>query len=302
MSQHWSEKKERSNPATLKLICWIALNTSRFIARLWLYPITLYFYLTSAQVRKASKNYLRRITPLTGTPWQVAKHIFYFSATILDRVYFLTDQFHRFDIKIHGIEHIHAQQASGKGCILLGAHLGSFELLRALAVQSKMPFKILMYQDHNAMITQVFDTLNPNVAKSVINLANPTAMLKMSECLAAGEMVGMLGDRYIKSDKKISCQLLGDEVDFPAGPLTLATVTNVPIIFFSGVYCGKNKYEIYIEKISDAKKLPRAERDEYVKETTQKYVDRIEYYLKKHPYNWFNFYDFWHDESNNKTV
>ena len=302
MSQHWSEKKERSNPATLKLICWIALNTSRFIARLWLYPITLYFYLTSAQVRIASKNYLRRIPTLTGNPWQVAKHIFYFSATILDRVYFLTDQFHRFEIKIHGIEHIEAQQASGKGCILLGAHLGSFELLRALAVQSKMPFKILMYQNHNAMITQIFNSLNPAVAKSVINLASNSAMLKMNECLAAGDMVGMLGDRYVKTDKKLSYPLLGDDVEFPAGPFTLATVTNVPVIFFCGVYCGKNKYEIYIEKIAEAVHLPRRERDVYVKEATQKYVDRIEYYIKKYPYNWFNFYDFWHDEKNNKTV
>ena len=298
MSQHWTEKEERSNPATLQLICWIALNTSRFIARLFLTPITLYFYLTSSQVRTASHNYLRRIKGLTGNPWQITKHIFYFSATILDRVYFLTDQFHRFEIKIHGLEHIEAQQASGQGCILLGAHLGSFELLRALAVHNKRPFKILMYQDHNAMITKIFNSLNPDVAKSVINLANSHAMLEMNECLNAGDMIGMLGDRYVENDKRINCQLLGETVEFPAGPMTLATITNVPVIFFCGIYCGKNKYEIHIEKISDAKKLTRGERELYVKETTQKYVDRIEYYIKKHPYNWFNFYDFWQDEKN----
>ncbi len=301
MSRDWSEKKERSNPATLRLICWIALHTSRFFARLFLYPITLYFYLTSAQVRSASQNYLRRISGLTGNPWQVAKHIFCFSATILDRVYFLTDQFHRFEIKIHGIEHIEAQRASGKGCILLGAHLGSFELLRALAVQNKMPFKILMYQDHNAMITKIFDSLNPEIAKSVINLANDNAMLEMNERLNAGDMVGMLGDRYIEKDKRLNCQLLGDTVEFPAGPMTLATITKVPVIFFCGVYCGKNKYEIYIEKITEATQLSRGKRDDYVRKTTQKYVELIEYYLKKYPYNWFNFYDFWQDESNKKT-
>ena len=298
MSLHWTEKEERSNPATLQLICWIALNTSRFIARLFLTPITLYFYLTSSQVRTASHNYLRRIKGLTGNPWQITKHIFYFSATILDRVYFLTDQFHRFEIKIHGLEHIEAQQASGQGCILLGAHLGSFELLRALAVHNKRPFKILMYQDHNAMITKIFNSLNPDVAKSVINLANSHAMLEMNECLNAGDMIGMLGDRYVENDKRINCQLLGETVEFPAGPMTLATITNVPVIFFCGIYCGKNKYEIHIEKISDAKKPTRGERELYVKETTQKYVDRIEYYIKKHPYNWFNFYDFWQDEKN----
>lgn len=298
MSRHWSEKNERSNPATLKLICWIALHASRFFARFWLYPITLYFYLTSGQVRKASRNYLRRATSLSGNTWHVAKHIFYFSATILDRVYFLTDQFHRFDIKTHGIEHIKEQQASGKGCILLGAHLGSFELLRSLAVQNKMPFKILMYQDHNAMISKIFNSLNPDVASSVINLANDTAMLEMNECLISGDMIGMLGDRYVENDKIISCQLLGDKIELPAGPITLATITNVPVIFFCGVYCGKNKYEIYIEKLTEATTLPRSERDSHVKETTQKYIERVEYYLKKHPYNWFNFYDFWHDESN----
>ena len=301
MSRDWTEKKERSNPATLRLICWIALHTSRLFARLFLYPITLYFYLTSAHVRSASQNYLRRIAGLTGNPWQVAKHIFCFSATILDRVYFLTDQFHRFEIKIHGIEHIEAQLASGKGCILLGAHLGSFELLRALAVQNKMPFKILMYQDHNAMITKIFNSLNPEIAKSVINLANDNAMLEMNERLNAGDMVGMLGDRYIEKDKRLNCQLLGDTVEFPAGPMTLATITKVPVIFFCGVYCGKNKYKIYIEKITEATQLSRGKRDDYVRKTTQKYVELIEYYLKKYPYNWFNFYDFWQDESNKKT-
>lgn len=300
MTQHWSEKKERSNPATLKLICWIALHTSRFFAHLWLYPITLYFYLTSAHVRVASRHYLKRINGLTGNPWQIAKHIYCFSATILDRVYFLTDQFHRFDIKIHGIEHIKAQEDSGQGCILLGAHLGSFELLRALAIQSKLPFKILMYQDHNAMITKIFNSLNPDIEKSVINLADSNAMLAMHESLTAGDMVGMLGDRYVANDKKITCHLLGSDAEFPAGPITLATVTNVPVIFFCGVYCGKNKYEIHIEKLTEAIQLPRGKRDDYVTETTQKYVDRIEYYLKKHPYNWFNFYDFWQDESNKK--
>lgn len=297
MTKHWAEKKERSNPATLKLICWIALHTSRFFARLFLYPITFYFYLTSAQVRFSSKHYLQRIFNLTGNHWQVAKHIFYFSATILDRVYFLTDQFHRFEMTIHGLEHIKAQQASGKGCILLGAHLGSFELLRALAVHNKMPFKILMYQDHNAMITKVFDSLNPNISSSVINLADSNAMLKMNECLAAGDMIGMLGDRHTESDKLVTCKLLDGEVDFPSGPITLATITNVPIIFFCGVYCGNNKYEIHIEKFSEPTQLPRSQRENYVKNTTQKYVDRIEYYVKKYPYNWFNFYDFWHDES-----
>ena len=102
----WTEQTERSNPFTLRLICYIALNLSRGFTRLLLWPITLYFFIGSPSARYASGQYLRRVPGCKGNAWQIIRHIHHFSAVVLDRVYFLTDQFQRFSIDIYDEENV----------------------------------------------------------------------------------------------------------------------------------------------------------------------------------------------------
>ena len=90
------------------------------------------------------------------------RHFYYFAATILDRVYLLRGEFERFGVTIHGKEILQRHMETGKGCILLGSHLGSFEVLRALGVmQRSFPLKVLMDTAHNQNITPVFRRIEP---------------------------------------------------------------------------------------------------------------------------------------------
>lgn len=296
MVQVWSEQKERSNPLTLKLICWLALHTSRIFSRLLLYPITLYFLLTSPKVRRASANYLRRVYGRPVSILDIGRHIFHFAATILDRVYFLTDQIERFEIEIHGVDLLDEYVNQKQGCVLLGAHFGSFDALRSLGVnRANIRLKIMMYHDHNAMMMRVLDELNPEVAAAVINLADDNALFKMKEALEQGEFVGMLADRS-DEEKSCHCVLLGGDVKMPTGPLSIATIVNVPVVMFFPLYLGKNRYAVYFEKLTAPLDLVKNERDEAVASLMQQYTDRLEYYIRKSPLNWFNFYDYWSDE------
>jgi predicted LPLAT superfamily acyltransferase len=297
MKASWKSSKERSNTFTLRLICWIALNTSRWLARLWLYPITLYFFITSPDVRIASKHYLRRVK-LKPTNFCVAKHIFYFSTTILDRVFFLTDRFYQFDIRVYNRELISENLKNKRGCILLGTHLGSFEVLRSLLIKrGEFPLKILMNYDHNAKITRVLDTLNPKVASTVINLNDENVIFKIAESIEQGEIVAMLGDRPVDSASSSShCNLLGDLAEFSNGPVKLALALEVPIVMFFGIYKGGNRYEIHFEELMQAKSIKRSEREMVVEETIIKFARIFEKYIQMAPLNWFNFYDYWNDE------
>ncbi len=298
MSQSWVSQKERSNPFTLRLICWIALNISRPFARLWLYPITLYFLLTSPKVRRSSHHYLRRIPNKKGNLIEITKHIYCFAATVLDRVYFLTNQQHLFDINIHGKEIMDEVIKSKKGCILLGAHVGSFEALRCLAISHEhLPLKIMIHQNHNAMITKILDELNPEITQSIINLSDDDALFQMKESIDDGQLIGILGDRILPGVKQIECELLGDKIAMPVGPITLGSVLHVPIIVFYGLYEGGNRYSVHIEKLRDAKVIPRKKRDAVVAQTIHDYTSNIEAKIIQNPYNWFNFYDFWNDNA-----
>jgi predicted LPLAT superfamily acyltransferase len=283
----------------LHLILWIALNLGRFAARLILYPITLYFLITGSTQRRASSDYLNITLDRPATLLDNAKHIHTFSATILDRVFLMADRYDYFDLEIHNHKPIAQLLQAHQGCILLGSHLGSFEILRATAITKReLPLKILMYPQHNEMMMQVFSELNPSLSDSIIELGRPDTLIKAQDVVDQGGILGLLGDRVTDENKTVQCQFLGRDTTFPQGPMLLASLMKCPVYLFFGLYLGGNRYQIRIEHFADQVQLERGRREEMLQYWTQRYADRLEYYARHAPYNWFNFYDFWgHDET-----
>src|SRR5207302_2257445 len=115
-------------------------------------------------------------------------------------------EFARFNVTVHHSEILHRQVETGKGCILLGSHLGSFEVLRTLGVtQQDFPVKVLMDITHNENITRFLDALNPEIASTVIVPDRPDTLLRVKESLDAGFLIGMLGDRVSSGGKTTQC-------------------------------------------------------------------------------------------------
>ena len=293
-AHRWTALPERGTPASLRLIAWIAVHIGRTAARLLLYPITLYFVISARAARRVSYEYLKRLRGRPPHWWNVFRHFHCFAATILDRVYLLRGEFEHFDVTLHEKEILHQQIESGKGCILLGSHLGSFEVLRTLGItQQDFPLKVLMDTAHNQNITRFLDALNPKIASTVIVPDRPDTLLRVKESLDAGSLVGMLGDRASSGGKITRCQFLGAPATFPAGPILLAAMMRCPVILFFGLYRGGKCYEIHFEHFADEVILNRDRRTEEIQHWMQCYVERLEHYARLAPYNWFNFYPFW---------
>ena len=293
-SHRWADLPERGTPVLLRLIGWIALRIGRSAARLLLYPITLYFLISAHPARRVSYEYLKRVRGHPPYWWHIFRHFHCFAATILDRVYLLRGEFEHFDVTLHQKEVLHRQIESGKGCILLGSHLGSFEVLRTLGVtQQDFPLKVLMDIAHNENITRFLDALNQEISSTVIVPDRPDTLLRVKESLDAGFLIGMLGDRVSSDGKTTQCQFLGATATFPAGPVLLAAAMHCPVILFFGLYRGGKRYEIYFEHFAQEVLLNRDCRAEDIQHWTQLYVERLEHYARLAPYNWFNFYTFW---------
>jgi len=274
------------------------MRAGRFGARLLLYPITLYFVITARSARRTSYEYLKRLHGQPAHWWQVFGHFHCFAATILDRVYLLRGEFERFRITVHGKEILHGEIENGRGSILLGSHLGSFEMLRALGVmQRSVPLKVLMDTAHNQNITRFFDALNPTIAGTVIAPDRPETLISVKESLDAGCVIGMLGDRVSGGEKTTQCQFLNAQAIFPAGPVLLAATMRCPVILFFGLYRGGNGYDIYFEHFANEITLDREHRAQDIQRWMQRYAERLEHYARLAPYNWFNFYPFWEEAS-----
>lgn len=293
-AKRWSELPERGTPLMLWLICWIATHIGRWAARLLLYPIAFYFLLTAHEARRGSYDYLKRVLGRDADWRHVFKLIHCFAATILDRVYLLGGDFERFEVKVHQAEIFHRQVDSGQGCILLGSHLGSFEMLRALGVsQQRIPLRVLMDTEHNSSITRFLHALNPEIAATVIGSYRPDTLLEVKESVDEGFLIGALGDRPTGAGRTMRCEFLGAPATFPIGAIQLAAIIQCPIILFFGLYRGGNRYDIHFELLTDRVAPDRARRAQDIERWTRRYVERLEYHTRRAPYNWFNFYPFW---------
>jgi len=177
---------------------------------------------------------------------------------------------------------------------LLGAHLGSFELLRTLALENGLSVNSVMYEENAANISEAMNAqLDPVIRERIIVSGEFDTVLRIAQCLARGEPVGMLGDRSAGSDKTVTCRFFGRDAVFPQGPLRLALSLRVPVYWVAGLYEGGTRYVIHLEPFCEEPDADSAERAAWVREWAQRYAERLEHFCRRAPYNWFNFYDFW---------
>lgn len=297
MSDIWLEQPERSNLFFIKLICAMANTMGRRITLLFLPLITLYFFLTTRSTRQASQSFLQRISGQKPSVRKKLKHVYWFATTVLDRYFFVTEQFEYFDIRIHNQDVVDTMTEKYGKCILLGSHLGSFEVLRALVVKNRsLPLKILMHRGHNEMVTSVLESLNGDIAETVIDLGQENAVFNIQEAVDQGYSIGILGDRCTGDERLVHCQLLGGEVALPAGPFLLASILKLPIVMFYGMYRGGNRYEICFELLDEKVTINRQQREQEITEIAARYAHSLEKYVRMEPMNWFNFYDYWNDK------
>lgn len=291
----WVDRPERSNTLAIRFIVWVALTLGRRIARLFLYPICLYFFLFARTARIASKNYLRKVLGHEPGALDGLRHIHTFASTILDRVFLLNGRFDKFDVRVHLDEAAQAIVAKQQGCILLGAHLGSFEIARAYAHETQgPPASMVMYEENARKLNAVLKAINPDLAQQVIGLGKIDSMLKVEEALQRGEFIGILADRGLEhGGASMTCDFLGEPASFPTGPLRIAYILKKPVLLMAGVYRGGNRYDLYFEQLIDMSTEQGMSRDEILRQAMQHYVAGIEKHCRNAPYNWFNFYDFW---------
>jgi len=290
----WVARPERSNTLALRAIVAIALTLGRRAARLLLYPVCVYFLLFSPSARAASTKYLRKLLGHEPGLADAFRHCHTFAATLLDRVFLFNDQYARFDVRVHGEEILRGMMADGRGCFLMGAHMGSFEIIRALGrLNTRVRISLVMYAENARKFNSVLAAVNPKLALQVIELGKVDSMLKVERALERGEIVGMLGDRTFRDEGTAAFRFLGEAAHFPTGPFRVAAMLQRPLVLMFGLYRGGNRYEIHFERLVDAWPASRVERKRTVAEAQREYVTRLEHHCRDAPYNWYNFYDFW---------
>jgi predicted LPLAT superfamily acyltransferase len=292
---HWAAARERGSATLFNTMVFLSLALGRRTARVLLCGIVGYFFLFAPRARRFAREYLRRALPREPTAADVFRQIFAFSSTILDRLYLARERYGYFDITVENEPLLRAMVTRGTGAFLLGAHLGSFEIMSAIGRrQPGLRVAMAMYEDAASKLNALAVS-NPASAPEIIPLGHLDAMLRIRDCLDAGSFVGMLADRTIGEAPAQRVEFLGSPALFPSGPMRAAAALRRPVFFMAGLYRGGNRYHVMFREVADFSSLPRGHRDAQVSEAIRRYAALLEECCRSDPYNWFNFYDFWHE-------
>lgn len=294
----WAGTPERGNAAMLRLMTRIALGLGWPAANALLHPVTLFFLLSApAPQRRAMRRYLTRALGRPARWHDLWRLWFCFASTMLDRVFLLTGRTAAYRVEIEGLDLLRDAATRRQGLVLLGAHMGSFDALRAIGgADAPVEVRMMMHPGGGAA-DALFDSLDPARAASIIQLGRPEAMLSAGEAIARGGIVGLLADRAARPGRMIAAPFLGAPAPFPAGPMTLAAILRAPVVLGFGLRTGPRRYTLRFEPFADTIALPRSDREGALAEWLARYAARLGDVCRAHPYNWFNFYDFWEEEA-----
>lgn len=294
MSRAWLEQRERGTLGALRLISAITNGVGYRAGRALLYPIAAYFVVFSTRSRAASRAFLTRALGRRARLRDVFRHYHTFASTLLDRVLVLSGRVGGFDVRIHGREAIEGAMRHGRGCLLLGAHLGSFELVRAIADDHRaLVVSVVMHEANADIIGRWARDMAPDVAARIIPAGRVGTLLRVHECLERGEAVAMLADRPVGEGATREVPFFGTPAAFPTGPFQVALTLGVPVVLFFGFYRAPRSYEIHFEAFEPGAKVARASQNDVLDRMIPRYAAQLEAYARRFPWNWFNFYDFW---------
>ena len=293
----WASRPETGSAAQLRLMRFLALTAPRAVTGPLIRAIaTVYALRRNRPEARASAAYLAR---LLGRPPRFAERrrlLEVFAQCVLERARLLATGLDGFEVAVTGRELIDEAVASGRGAVLLGAHFGSFEAMRAF--ERRLPgleVHYLMWRSHAGTSSALLDELNREVASRVIALDDGRdAMLAVFERLSAGRIVAFLGDRSpVEGHGGVEATLLGGRVTLPRSPYVAALAARVPLIFCAAPRIGYRRYAIEFRRLHDGAPVPRTEREAVTAALAQGYAAALEDMCRRHPCNWFNFFDFW---------
>ncbi len=291
----WLGVAEKGSAWGIATTVWLATVAGRPAARLLIRVVALWYTLLHPGVRRASRSWWQRLEGKNPSLLTIYRHVLRFAQVVLDRCFFVQGKFDLFTIERDGHQHLVDLHATGRGALLLSAHIGSTEAMAAGGYHDLLKIRVVGYFKNAAMINAALGKLDPKSATRVVSIEPGSAdsVLAIRDRIEAGELLAVAGDRIGLSDRTVTAEFFGEPARFATGPFLLAAILKCPVYFVCGLYEEPNKYKLFCEPFAERIDLPRKDREAALQRYASQYAQRLEHYARQAPDNWFNFFDFW---------
>ncbi|WP_372524494.1 acyltransferase [Piscinibacter sp.] len=301
-TRHWAHLGENTFVAGTWLLWGVHRVFGRTLFRVCLFPVVIWYWAANPMARAASLQYLQRLQAASGVighapGWRdTLRHFLSFADTLLDKLLAISGRYPFERVRCEGQDAVRRTLASGRGAMIVTAHVGCLELCRALAHHhGGFALTVLVHTAHAERFNRILQRLDPGSRVRLLQVTEVSAAtaVLLGECIERGELVAIVGDRVpVRASKTITLPFLGVDAPLPVGAYVLAALLRCPL-YFMGCVREAGGHVVVYERLADRVELPRGRRDEALREVAQRYVRSLEAIVRRAPFDWFNFFPFW---------
>lgn len=289
--------KSRGNSIGYKIFIGLIKLDVR-LAYLLLKPVSLFFLFFS---NKSSITYFyskRLGYGKVKTYLSIHKNYIYLGKVLIDKIAILSGQKNQYTFNFDGEEHLHQMVEDKKGGLLLGAHMGNWEVAGELLERVDSVINILMMEGEHQKLKEVMaDAIGAKKVNIIPIKDDMSHVFSVIEAFKNKEIVAMHGDRYLEGNQNLSFDFLGAQASFPIGPMMLAGKYKIPVSFVFSVKETNRHYHFFATKgkVYPIDRNPVL-RNESLKVMLNDYVAHLEEKVLSYPLQWFNYHKFWNNE------
>ena len=272
-------------------------------ARAVLAVVVLYYALLP-HVRRRCSAYLQRRFP-DHTSWKIFGHTFRlylnFGNILLDRM--IAGTTGRFPICVTEPQVRQVLETAGQnslGCIVLSAHIGSWQIGLAGLEQFDRPVNVVQLRDPEDADKHYFQR-GKGRSFHIIDSSDPVgSLVEVRAALKRGELVCLMGDRLpgeTKVTSGVKVPFLGGTIRVPINAYALASITSADLLMLFTIRENGVTRALLAERISVPPGLGRHDPSVFLPYAMQ-FVGAMESVIMRYPYQFFNFYNMWqqHDK------
>ena len=192
--------------------------------------------------------------------------------------------------KVEGEEHLENLSKSGRGAVLLTAHMGNWELLAAWLACKGYPLVAGVRDPNDVHVSKLLACYRKDLG--VETIPKKSLLLKGAKLLKQGKFIGILADQDGGTDG-IRVSFMGKVASTVGGPAALSLLTKAPVVPIVSYRIAPYEHEILVlPPIEPLYELPR---EEAIGEMTIKFNDILEGFIRRSPEQWLWLHRRWRD-------
>jgi len=192
-------------------------------------------------------------------------------------------------VDVHGIEHLAAARAHGKGVVACTAHLGSVAFVGQILPALGYPMIGLIEPLDPPELFEFFARQRQAQGARLLPIGT-AALRELLLALRRNEVVGLVTDRDVTGSGPM-VPFFDALTQFPDGAAALAVRTGAPVLIAVSVRKAKGRFDALIEPLPPMPMTGDTKHD--VLALTQAIARRLEYHIANHPEQWTVFQKRW---------